>query len=232
MIGGRGTGPHRSRVGGYGVPVEVPNGRFLYSLASTLALTALMVAVPIVLWSTVGWPFRDWGLPAGRHLAVSGGVDPRSISHWLGHSALVLAWIAWLWMALCVLIEITTLISGRPRARLPGSRTMQSIAACLVGTALTVAALSRTPAGAGPTRHPVATQPMRSIPVISDLDDYWQTVATGAESNGSLAQPSIRIGPMTEGTLSTPGVRETSEPARAASDCGTTPFEGRERLRR
>jgi hypothetical protein len=228
MIGGRGTGPHRSRVGGYGVPVEVPNGRFLYSLASTLALTALMVAVPIVLWSTAGWPFGDWGLPAGRHLAVSGGFDPRSISHWLGHSALLLAWIAWLWMALCVLTEITTLITGRPRARLPGSRTMQSIAACLVGTALTVAALSRTPAGTGPTRRPVATQPMRSIPVISDLDHYWQTAATGAESNGSLVQASIRIGPMTEGTLPTPGVRETSEPARAASHCGTIPFEGRE----
>ena len=187
-----------------------------------------MVAVPIVLWSTAGWPFGDWGLPAGRHLAVSGGSTHDRLAT---GSDTLRAVIGVDRMAVDGAVRTDRdhdLDLRTATTRLPGSRTMQSIAACLVGTALTVAALSRTPAGAGRRDTQVRDSARcRSIPVISDLDDYWQTAATGAESNGSLAQPSIRIGPTTEGTLPTPGSRETSE-ARAASDCGTTPFKGRE----
>jgi DNA-binding SARP family transcriptional activator len=227
MIRSRDFRPHRRRVDGSGGPAERPNRRVLYSLASTVALTALVVAVPIVLWSAAGWPFGGWGIPDGRNLAVGAGLDSRWIAHWLGRSALLLAWVAWLWMTLCVLIEITTSITGRPQARLPGSRTMQSIAACLVGAALTVTMVSRPTAGAAPTRQAVATQPMTSIPVISDLDDYWETVATGAEPKGTLEPASIRIDSTTERTMPIPGARKTSVPSRAKTS-GISSFEGRE----
>jgi DNA-binding SARP family transcriptional activator len=228
MIGGRGAGSHLSRIRGRGgLPDDTKSrSQFLYSFASTVALTALVVAVPVALWSAAGSPFGDWGIPAGRNLVASAGVDPRSVAHWLARSALLLAWIAWLWMTLCVLIEITTLITGRPRARLPGSRTMQSIAACLVGTALAVATVGRPAAGTEPTHRPVVTEPMTSIPVISDLDDYWQTVATGAEPNGPRLPSGIRIGLTTEGTLAEPVARATSVPSPGDSGRGIASAEG------
>ena len=230
MIAGQGRRSHLSRVRGRGFRADGARARspVLCSLASTVALTALVVAVPVVLWSAAGSPFGGWALPAGRNVVVSAGIDPRSLAHWLARSALLLAWIVWLWMTLCVLIEITTLITGQPRARLPGSHTMQSVAACLVGTALTVATMGRPVGGAEPTHQAVATQPMTSIPVISDLDDYWETVATGVEPGGPRLHSSIRIGLTKEGTPGAPLAAEpaASTPSRGSSGRGIASVEG------
>lgn len=108
------------------------------------ALTALAVGVPIVLVAAGGVPFRHDGLTGiQRSLSTFHSGDPRTAARWIATVALVLAWSVWAWMILCVGIELRSWLTGRPPARLPASRTAQSVAAFLVGTTLAVSAIGR-----------------------------------------------------------------------------------------
>jgi DNA-binding SARP family transcriptional activator len=157
----------------------------LLCVVSALTLIGLVVAVPLLLWATAGSPLAHWSLPGGRGRVPQAGIDPRLVAHWLGHSALVLAWIAWGWMTACVIIEMRASITGRPRTRLPASRTMQSVVACIVGTALTIAAINRpTPGTMIPAHSERTAERMPSIRVIDDLDRYWEDITAGRETDG------------------------------------------------
>ena len=54
-----------------------------------------------------------------------------------------MAWITWAWMTVCVLLEIRSRLTGRSSARLPASRSLQALAACLVGTTMALSSMGR-----------------------------------------------------------------------------------------
>lgn len=108
------------------------------------ALVALVFAIPVLLAVATGNPFADWSLEAARRSLTSNQTfDSGLVSHWLFRCAVLLAWLAWIWMTICVALEIRGSIIGRSPRRLPASRTVQSIAACLVGTALAMSSAGR-----------------------------------------------------------------------------------------
>jgi DNA-binding SARP family transcriptional activator len=110
-----------------------------------LALIALVVAVPIGLSVVAGNPFAHWSLAAARRSLTSHqSYDSSLVSHWLVRCAVALAWLAWIWMTICVALEVKAWKTGRSAHRLPASRTLQSIAACLVGAALAISSVGRT----------------------------------------------------------------------------------------
>ncbi|MGH9080720.1 MAG: hypothetical protein ACRDYE_11720, partial [Acidimicrobiales bacterium] len=117
----------------------------LWAWLSRAALASAVLAVPVVLYVLGGSPFHQMGLAdAGKTLAGArraGGIQPAV--HWLAWGAMLFAWISWAWMTVCVALELGSWMTGNTPARLPASRTMQSLAACLVGTALAVSAVSR-----------------------------------------------------------------------------------------
>jgi len=114
------------------------------SVLAASALCVLVVGVPLVLLWVGGSPFprgglhRIWGMARFRQ-----GFDSHVATSWLLHGSLILAWLTWAWMVVCVLIELRSWVTGRTPPHLPGSRTMQSIAACLVGTTLALVSMSR-----------------------------------------------------------------------------------------
>ena len=87
---------------------------------------------------------------------------------WLTRGALLLAWISWAWVTLCVTLELRSWVTGHTPARLPASRTMQSAVACLVGTALAVSLMGRG-LSAGSTSPPdQAITSLGQLPVLED----------------------------------------------------------------
>ena len=150
--------------------------RLIWPVASTLALVVLVVAVPIGLLEVGGWPVSHAGLGAMSRLSSSlHADDDRVVARYLVAAALTLAWISWAWMTVCVVLEIRSWATGRSSTRLPASRTFQSVAACLVGTALAMSAMARAS---------TASRPMVGI------------VASGAGSaavDASPSYPSLRV---------------------------------------
>jgi DNA-binding SARP family transcriptional activator len=115
------------------------------ALLSTVALLLISVAVPIVLATAGGSPIPRGGLGRLRTLLHHGqGFDASLVTGWVLHGALFLAWVTWAWMLICVLIELVSWVTGRTPTRLPGSRTLQAAAACLVGTSLAMLTMGRT----------------------------------------------------------------------------------------
>ena len=111
---------------------------------AVLVLVALVFAIPVLLSVVTGNPFSHWSLSAARRSLTSNQpFDSALVSHWLFRCAVLLAWPAWVWMTICVALEIKGSITGRSPRRLPASRTVQSIAACLVGTALAMSCVGR-----------------------------------------------------------------------------------------
>ena len=108
------------------------------------ALILLVVAVPVVLSVMAGNPFGHWSLGAARRSLTSKQMfDSALVSHWLVRCAVALAWTAWTWMTICVALEVKGWLTGRSTKSLPASRTLQSVAACLVGTALAMSSVGR-----------------------------------------------------------------------------------------
>ncbi len=110
------------------------------------AIVVLVVGVPVALTAAAGGPSAHldpgalWRAALGRRPG-----DVRVVTGWLGRAALLMAWIAWAWLTLCVVVEIRAWMSGRSTARLPASRALQWVAAVLVGTAFAVGSAGRAP---------------------------------------------------------------------------------------
>src|ERR1035437_207409 len=167
------------------------------SLLSAGALVVVVVAVPVVLVSEGGSPVPNGGIHRLRLLLMSHqGFDVHIATSWLVHGALLLAWAAWVWMSVCVVIEFRSWATGRSPTRLPGSRTMQAMAACLVGTSLALISMGRTVptptlGQRAATSATFARSPsMLTLRVIDD-DGFGlgQPTADGASSSGITLVP-------------------------------------------
>ena len=133
-------------------------------LVARIALVVVVVGVPIWLAGQGGTtvlhldPRLLW-----RAAADARSDDTRAVISWLGRVALAVAWVAWAWTVVCLFVELHGWASGRTPRRLPASRTLQWMAACLVGTAFALGGVGRAPAHA----HPVgiyATRQTRTAP--------------------------------------------------------------------
>ena len=164
---------------------------WVWAAMSVLALVGVVITIPILLALSGGWPFAHlgYGQLAGG-MASRHPFDPGIVAHWLSRGALIVAWISWAWMTLCVVLELRSWVTGRMPVRLPGSRTLQSLAACLVGTALAVSVAGR----AGPTLHskvqptPAAVGPLPAgLRVIDDLDALGSSRLANPISNRKSA---------------------------------------------
>ncbi len=128
---------------------------------SYLLLAGLLVGVPVWLASTAGVPSIHIDIAALRQAVVHHRPgEVREVARWLGRVAVLLAWIAWAWLTVCVLLEVWAWRTGHSPVRLPASRSVQWAAAVLVGTAFAVGALGRVPV---PT---VGSSPARSGPRV------------------------------------------------------------------
>lgn len=180
--------PIGSSLGRRGAPPGTGPPPVLLALGSTVVLIAFVLAVPCVLWATSGSPFAHWGMPAAGTLASHARVGSGAVAHWLGRTAALLAWVAWAWMTVCVLVEFRTMVTGRATKKIPASRTLQSVAACLVGTALTLASISRQlPASDGGLRTAPARAIVPAIRVIDDLDNVLGGPGDSAWTGGAVS---------------------------------------------
>jgi len=152
-------------------------------MLASATIVVLVVGVPVALTAAAGGPSAhlDPGALWRATLRHRPG-DVRVVTGWLGRAALLLAWIAWAWLTLCVLVEIRAWMSGRSTARLPASRALQWVAAVLVGTAFAVGTADRVPV------HHAMTGEVHGSP--SPKFDEWHSGRNGP-SEGLWADPSI-----------------------------------------
>ncbi len=187
--------------------------RALLSSVALVALAVLVVAVPVGLLLLGGVPLAHTGV-AGMVRAASGRTpdDQRLIRQWLTQGGLLLAWMAWAWMTVCVVLEFRALARGRSPRRLPASRTLQSLAACLVGTALALSAAGRGPSVATSSADAVSVGAKSSEPVIRVINEALPfSVDTWDRLSDSSSERSFGIGPGWEASdlvvLTPPGGR-------------------------
>ena len=154
---------------------------------STIALVLIVVVVPIGLLSVGGLPFSHFDPGhAARSLVAHRSFDPSLMAHWILRGSLFIAWISWLWMTVCVIVEVKSWITGRSSTQLPASRTVQSIAACLVGTALaltTAGRVSTMPQATSGPAIPLVDGKFMSLRVIDDIPSPLDRVLTGPRPN-------------------------------------------------
>lgn len=158
------------------------------SILSVLALLAIVVTIPVLLAVVGGWPLAIVGYRGvARAASVHAPVDPRLVTDWLFRCALIMAWISWVWMTVCIALELRSWATGRSPVRLPASRATQSVAAFLVGTALALSAVGTkaSPAKAPPnTRASAVGPPAAGLKVIDD----WMLVGTTQHWNESTGR--------------------------------------------
>ena len=117
-------------------------GDVVRALGAVLALTALVVGVPVGLALAVGWPLPTT-LPSGDDLAraLSQPVDAISDEIILKALALVV-WVAWAQLVACVLVELAAAVKARRAGRVPLAGPLQTLASRLVGPLVVVLSLS------------------------------------------------------------------------------------------
>ena len=102
--------------------------RVLGGLASLVVLIGLLVGIPAALVFFAGNPF-----PTGDELArVLSGPDVGGV-FFVGTVLPLIGWLAWLSMAIAILVEIPAQIRRMPAPRIPGLGLQQKGASVLVG---------------------------------------------------------------------------------------------------
>ena len=179
-----------------------PRSAAVWQLAALAALVAVLVGVPLWLSAIGGSTF----LHLDPRVLWRAAVDPRSadtgaVVTWLGRLALAIAWLTWAWTAVCLSLEVRGWISGRRPKRLPASRNLQWMAACLVGTAFALGGVGRSPMHVHPvgihaTGRADVVSTVRSTvkepgsPVSGDRSSQSGPVATAASPSGIAAPAS------------------------------------------
>jgi DNA-binding SARP family transcriptional activator len=202
------------------VPQSVSGLRWFRAALSVVSLVLIVIAVPVALYLAGGLPLSH--LPYGHvsQAVTSAHSDDRQlVAHWLSRGALLLAWVAWAWMTVCVVRELKAWADGRSSTPLPASRTMQSIAACLVGTALAMSTGGRQAYMPGmarsvsvgstlsaPSAPSAAGQPIR---VLADVASLFDT-GFGATPSSSAVGPAD-LSPSPEEQLDMPWSKEHVE---------------------
>jgi hypothetical protein len=154
-------------------------GEVARGIGSLALLLVLVVGLPVALWLAVGWPLPR-ALPSLPQLQdtlarneVPDGLLVKTIA--------VLAWLAWLQFAACVLVELTAALQGRVPARVPLASFQQAMARRLVAALLLLVAsaplLTRAAVAApadqgavpaGPPAVAVAADVPQSTPAVPD----------------------------------------------------------------
>ena len=126
-------------------------GRLVGGGGALLALTLLVVGVPLGLVHAVGWPLPHQ-LPtvAGLRIALTTRGIPDQT--WLDALACV-AWLTWASVVLSIAEEVVAVVRGRPSRRLPLARAFQPLAARLVAAVVFATLLLARPQ---PTTSPPA----------------------------------------------------------------------------
>ncbi len=175
--------------------------RALWGALASVLLIGLVVGVPFWLVSAGGSPFTHlaWNGP-GRSLVTGHGNDVPIVSHWLVRVALLMAWVFWAWMTICVALEIRSWMLGRSPTRLPASRTLQSVVACLVGTALALSFLGREAhhaLGLSSRAVDVAGSGPSALSVVGEHDPIgtlFLITSDGRVTSDGLVNPDDRVG--------------------------------------
>ncbi|MDH6604425.1 hypothetical protein M2164_000058, partial [Streptomyces sp. SAI-208] len=130
--------------------------RALFALA---VLAALVVGVPALLLAVGTLPASLPTLDGAREVLLS----PDDDGSGLLTAMTVAAWLAWLWLAVPVLIEILAVLARRTTPRLPGMVTGQRLAGFLLGSLVlaspAAAASAATPATTATTTHTPSADP-------------------------------------------------------------------------
>lgn len=113
--------------------------RILRAAGAALTLAALLVGLPVLLWTVAGSPLPT-GLPSLDQV-VSAVTNPADGRLFLAVIRIV-GWVAWATFALAVLAEIPAQLRGRRPPRLPGLRLQQHAARALVAALLGTVAVS------------------------------------------------------------------------------------------
>jgi hypothetical protein len=128
-------------------------------LTALLGLLALVVGLPVLLWTAVGWPLPHV-LPSFTEFqsALARNELPDDV---LVKTIAVLAWLAWVQFVACVLVELSAALRGRVPSRVPLAGLNQVLARRLVAAVLLLsgaaAGLARpAPAAAAPAAPVVA----------------------------------------------------------------------------
>jgi len=112
--------------------------------AVTLVITA---GIPVVLLAAGAIPPLAGLVRAVVHPRTAEHLVRRPLDDVTAASLLWLcAWGAWIWLIVCVVVDLVSRLRGTPAIRIPGSRGVQSLATFLVGASLAVTSLQRHPA--------------------------------------------------------------------------------------
>ena len=161
------------------------NGIAIISFASLLVL---LLAVPIILIEMGGLPSisevvhvitNPGRLLHAFHGSVSGIVVLRIFE--------VACWLGWLWFIGCLAAELAARIGHKPARHIPGSRRMQSFAACLIGLSMGILPLARH-ADTGNVIRLHALQSSEVTCLFQDTGSHIESVNAGS-SNRSTGKP-------------------------------------------
>ncbi len=119
----------------------------LRRLLGGCAIVAVTVGVPAVLAAVGGSPFAvhltDGIVRLPELVARHAPIRPSDVVAWVVAVCIAVAWLVWVSMCACLVVEARARRRGLPATRLPAARTLQSVAAVLVGSVLALGALSR-----------------------------------------------------------------------------------------
>ena len=109
----------------------------VFWVATTLGFFGLLIGVPSLLVAAHATP------PLGemRYLLVHPGQVGNALARRFSDGATTklvwsIAWLAWAWFVVCVVVDVVSRVRGRIPGRVPGSRHIQSLVAGLVGASL------------------------------------------------------------------------------------------------
>jgi DNA-binding SARP family transcriptional activator len=174
---------------------------FAGSVSSLLGLLLFVVGVPLLLVA------ERAGLPVG--LLTRALAHPSFVAHSLDRpvtdstvidSVVLAAWLAWAWLAICLFTEVVARLRGRPAARLPASRHVQTLAALLVGASMAVFPF----ATSYPPMRLAGAQSGSTVQVVSFLDAPGPAAAAGKENATRGIRPVALGGSRSESTRSGP----------------------------
>ncbi len=165
--------------------------RLLRGVVSLLATLALLLGVPLLLTTWVGWPLPTSmpSLDAVEQAARSGISDEVVVK-----TLAVIAWIAWAQLALALLVETIAVARGRQAIHLPVLPGFQVTAARLVGGILMIASTAQ------PARAYAAPLP---IPAVAEATVEASAETTTVHSflhgfgNGDVSPPGLHTDPGT-----------------------------------
>ncbi|WP_270367061.1 LysM peptidoglycan-binding domain-containing protein [Microbacterium algeriense] len=153
--------------------------RVFGGLASLVVLIGLLVGIPAALVFFAGNPF-----PTGDELSrVMSGPDVGGV-FFVGTVLPLIGWIAWLSMAIAILVEIPAQIRRMPAPKIPGLGLQQKGASVLIGAIVAMVTI-----GGGATAATAAELPAAPTTVMSQSFVQTSTVAADASSHVDEAAP-------------------------------------------